>query len=334
MVDRRYATWLRAAATLAVGLLVSGAVAHAQTLTKVRDIRANPRGYANEVVTIEGFATQWVESTATTTSFYFLKDDWGGVIKLRTSREKPMVGTRYRVTGPVGIDVAQHNDVFISEEMRIEVRDESAPQAPAVAAPIVVPTEMPEPAPGGLSKESVILIVAIVAAVALLIGLVAWLARSRRQAPPTGLGDDLGSGLPSAVPEAPPQIVEGRTIKIFAPPPGTLKILPGRFEVVAGDDTVKEIRFYRVKGQSTPEVTFGRAAGAPFTHVQLKPMTVSSRQAKLTFINNQWILTNFASEASNPTRVNGMELPAEGQAALKEGDRIEMGEVTFLFHAS
>jgi len=325
--------WLRTATGLVVGFLVLGALAHAQGLTKVRDIHANPRGYANEVVTVEGFATQWVESTAMTTSFYFLKDDWGGVIKVRTSREKPVVGTRYRVSGPVGIDVAQHNDVFISEEMRIEVRNESAAQAAAPPAPIVVPTEMPDPVLAGLSKESVLLIVAIVAAVALLIVLLVWLARSRSQAPPTDLDNDLGSDGPRAVPEAPPQMVEGRTIKIFAPPPGTLKILPGRFEVVASDDTVKEIRFYRVKGQSTPEVTFGRAAGAPFTHVQLKPMTVSSRQAKLTFINNQWILTNFAAESSNPTRVNGIELPVEGQAALKEGDRIEMGEVAFLFHA-
>jgi hypothetical protein len=129
-------------------------------------------------------------------------------------------------------------------------------------------------------------------------------------------------------------MLEGRTIKIAAPPPGTLKFLPGRLEVAGGDDTVKEIRFYGLKGQSTPEMTFGRAAGAPYTHVELKAMTVSRRQAKMTYINGQWIVTNFATQESNPTVLNGAPMPIDGQAALKEGDAVEMGEVKFVFHTA
>ncbi|MCU0621354.1 MAG: FHA domain-containing protein [Gemmatimonadales bacterium] len=309
-----------------VCLLVAGTVG-AQTLTKVKDIQTNPRGYANEVVTVEGFATQWVESTATTTSFFFLKDDWGGIIKVRTSREKPEVGERYRVSGAVGIDVVGRNDPFISEEMRVAVRIE--PPAPVVAAVAPTPVPVVEPA------VPTMLIAAVAAAVVVLGILLVWLLRSRR---PGAEGAAAGAPLPTSgyasEPEAVPQPVEGRTIKMFAPPPGTLKILPGRLEVVGGDETVKEIRFYRIKGQTTPEITFGRVAGPAFSHVQLKPMTVSSRQAKVTFINNQWILTNFAAAASNPTRYNGSELPVDGQVALKQGDRIEMGEVQVVFHES
>ena len=327
-----------------VALLLTSALIHAQSLTKVRDIRNNPKGYANEVVTLEGFATQWVEGKASTTSFYFLKDDWGGVIKVRTSKEQPEVGERYRVTGPVGIDPTNRNDVYVSEETRIHVRPEPVVAAPEPALqPVEVPAQTEEAGPEGVLADlglgTWVLIAAIVVVLFLLVFLLMWLMRSQKQ-----VAEDISTPMPGAGPGAPamtgpasepePRVVEGRTIKMHAPPPGTLKILPGRFEVTAGDDMVKEIRFYRVRGQSTPELTFGRAAGPAYSHIQLKPMTVSSRQAKITYINNQWILTNFASESSNPTRYNGSELPVDGQTALKEGDRVEMGEVVLIYHDS
>ncbi len=316
----------RSLAGVAVAVaLVAAAAVTAQTLTRVADIRADPKGYSNVVVTVEGFVTQWEEGQGTT-SFYFLKDDWGDVVKVRTSGARPTVGGRFRVSGPVGIDVVNRSDTFISEEQRVEL------VAPA-AAPPATPPPTPPPAERYLfdhvTSGEALLMGGIALALAVLVPLVVWLLRSRRLGetgiePAPGALDD-GS-------EAPPQVVEGRTIKLFAPPPGTLKILPGRLEVVEGDEAVREIRFYRVRGQVTPEVTFGRVAGPPFTHVQLKPMTVSGRQAKLTFINNQWILTNFAADTSNPTRHNGQELPVDGQVALAEGDRVEMGEVALVFH--
>lgn len=298
----------------------------AQTITRVRDIVSDRMNYVNVQVTVEGFATQWTEGRGST-NFYILKDDWGYTIKVRTSKERPIVGERYRVTGVCGIDVVNRNDVYVSEEVRVEVR----PVVPAAPAPVAVAPPGEEKAP---QEVPWLLVVAAVVALVVLVALLMWLLRSRDRSteatvqPSVADFGPAGAGL-----EGPPQIVEGRTIKMHAPPPGTLKILPGRFEVVAGDETVKEIRFYRVKGQSTPEVTFGRAAGAPYSHIQLKPMTVSSRQAKMTYINNQWILTNFAPDTSNPTRVNGHELPVDGQVALKEGDRVAMGEVEFVFHA-
>ena len=72
--------------------------------------------------------------------------------------------------------------------------------------------------------------------------------------------------------------------------------------------------------------------GAPYAHVQLKPMTVSARQAKLTLDQRGWTLTNFAPATSNPTRLNGAEMSVDEQRALRPGDRIEMGEVAFVFH--
>jgi len=121
-------------------------------------------------------------------------------------------------------------------------------------------------------------------------------------------------------------------VKIHRPPAGTLKVLPGRFEVVSGETEVKEIRFYKVPSQAVPEVTFGRLAGAPYVHVQLNSPTVSGRQAKMTYQEGTWILTNFAPATSNPTRVQGRELGVDESVVLREGDQVEMGEVVLRFH--
>ncbi len=338
-----------------------------QSLTRVRDILRDAPNYPNFInheVTVEGVATQWVEGRGSTT-FYTLKDDWGDPIKVRTTRERPVIGDRCRVQGVVGVDVANGYDVYVSEELRTDGKPAPPPPPPWY-----------EDLPWGL-------VTAVCVALLCLVVLLVWVLRSRgaqpqvfpvepltsnatplppppsrpasmsipspppspadSNIPPPPRAGSLSSPIPppptgTAAMTAPilsslePQVVEGRTIKFYAPPPGTLKILPGRLAVAGGDDTIKELRFFKAAGESTPEVTFGRAAGTPFIHIQLKSPTVSTRQAKLTYINSQWILTNFAAASSNPTRVNELELPVDGQVALSDGDAIEMGEVRFIFH--
>jgi hypothetical protein len=44
------------------------------------------------------------------------------------------------------------------------------------------------------------------------------------------------------------------------------------------------------------------------------------------------LLTNFASSDSNPTRVNGRDLGVNESVPLSESDRVQMGEVSLLFH--
>lgn len=339
------------AVAVSVFSLVSLVGAQDAEVKRVSDIRANATNLQNEKVTVEGFATQWVPSTAKTTAFYILKDDWGSVIKIRTSEDKPEIGNRYRVSGVVGRDAASKNrDVYISEEERLVVAnlvEDAASSAPVVASvpgepePVTVPpAESSAITEGGREwKDPVtyVLIVVVAALVILLVMLVVFLlGRRRKHEMPTAeisTSDPQHEPAPArTTPE--PEVVSGKTVKIHKPPAGTLKILPGRLSVVSGEDRVKEIRFYRVGGQATPEVSFGRVSGAPYTHVQLNSPTVSSRQAKLTFINGQWILTNFAPQTSNPTVHNGIELPQDGQVSLNDADRIEMGEVTFVYHAA
>jgi FHA domain-containing protein len=142
--------------------------------------------------------------------------------------------------------------------------------------------------------------------------------------------------------------VDGALVRYWRPADGTLQFLPGRLEVIAGRDAGQEIRFVRTPGPDGTRVTFGRAEGAPYRHVQLREPTVSRAHARMTLeftsgseeqdgraTVGRWRLENLS--ATNPVVVNGRPLSADGGDAcavvLGEGDRIEMGEVVFRFHS-
>ena len=138
--------------------------------------------------------------------------------------------------------------------------------------------------------------------------------------------------------------VDGASVRYWRPADGTLQFLPGRLEVIAGRDAGQEIRFVRTPGPDGTRVTFGRAEGAPYRHVQLREPTVSRTHARMTLevdaasdgapAKARWRLENFS--ATNPVVVNGRPLAADDGAdcsvVLDEGARIEMGEVVFRFH--
>jgi pSer/pThr/pTyr-binding forkhead associated (FHA) protein len=114
-----------------------------------------------------------------------------------------------------------------------------------------------------------------------------------------------------------------------APVEGTLQFLPGRLEIVDGDVPGRDIRFVRTWGE-IPEVTFGRVAGPPYRHVQLRSQTVSRQHARMQFAEGRWKLINLSQ--TNPVVVNGEALDtAHGQRVLRDGDEIEMGDVLFRF---
>jgi predicted component of type VI protein secretion system len=113
---------------------------------------------------------------------------------------------------------------------------------------------------------------------------------------------------------------------------GTLQFLPGRLEIVEGRDLGQEIRFVKQPGQQATEVTFGRQDGVAYRHVQLHEPTVSRLHARMTWEDQQWRVTNLSR--TNPMAVNGTLLaPDNGSVTLKDGDRIEMGEVVFRYRS-
>lgn len=144
--------------------------------------------------------------------------------------------------------------------------------------------------------------------------------------------------------------VEGTSIRYWRVADGTLQFLPGRLEIAAGRDAGHEIRFVRTAGPDGTIVTFGRAEGAPYRHVQLREPTVSRSHARMALESmngtplslspsnvgaSRWRLENLST--TNPVVVNGKPLDPEGgpraSVILSEGDRIEMGEVAFVFRA-
>jgi len=133
-------------------------------------------------------------------------------------------------------------------------------------------------------------------------------------------------GSPSA------HLVEGSQVRFFRAEEGTLEFLPGRLEVVGGEDTGQEIHFARQVGDEDVTVTFGRSEGPPLRHVQLLDPTVSRQHARMMYAGQRWHLSNMSS--TNAVLLNGASLPDQGDGiTLEDGDRLEMGAVVFVFHA-
>lgn len=142
--------------------------------------------------------------------------------------------------------------------------------------------------------------------------------------------DALGAGArPEMADESQTELVDARTVRFFRPVSATMQLLPGRLEIVAGAEPGHVIRFVRIPGVP-PEITFGRSRGTPPLHVQLLLPTVSRRHARMRYADGGWRITNHSR--TNPVVVNGEVLAGDGESrALVDGDRIEMGEVAFVF---
>jgi hypothetical protein len=164
-------------------------------------------------------------------------------------------------------------------------------------------------------------------------GAVSTVARPAPAEAPLAIDDEMG------------EAVEGASIRFWRPADGTLQFLPGRLEIAAGRDAGQEIRFVRTGGPDGTCITFGRADGPPYRHVQLREPTVSRSHARMVLDQPasgsrdgsppqpRWRLENLSS--TNPVVINGRSLDANGgvmaSVMLSEGDRIEMGEVAFVF---
>ena len=118
---------------------------------------------------------------------------------------------------------------------------------------------------------------------------------------------------------------------VRVPADGTLQFLPGRLEVISGNERGREVRFVRPPTFEAPLVTFGRSEGEPYRHVQLSDPTVSRTHARMLMTEQGWRLTNLST--TNPVAYNGRTLDPDEEVPLADGDRVEMGEVVFRFRA-
>lgn len=130
----------------------------------------------------------------------------------------------------------------------------------------------------------------------------------------------------------PGDAVDVGNVRFHRPPEGTLQLLPGRLEILAGSRRIEEIRFVKVPGRPAA-VTFGRGVGEPHTHVQLEAPTVSRLHARMSYEGGAWRIANLSG--TNPVLVNGAALSVDPAAdtVLKDGDEVAMGQVLFRFRA-
>ena len=125
--------------------------------------------------------------------------------------------------------------------------------------------------------------------------------------------------------------VEGHLVKFSVPQDGTLQFLPGRLQILDGQDAGREVRFVRVPGPDGTTVSFGRSEGPAYRHIQLREATVSRAHARMRLEEGTWHLTNLSD--TNPVVVNGRTMAAGEELPVADGDRIEMGEVVFGFRS-
>jgi len=125
--------------------------------------------------------------------------------------------------------------------------------------------------------------------------------------------------------------VSDETVRFRRPSDEPVQLLPGRLEVLSGDARHREIRFVRVPGRPA-ELILGREPGDSPQHVALRSTTVSRQHARFSFLDGRWTVMNLSR--TNPIVINGTELSSsDASYVLRDGDRLELGEVVLCFHA-
>jgi hypothetical protein len=325
-------------AWLLLTLCIAAAGVDAQTTpTPVEQIRADPQASVNEILTVQGVVDRLVNREGASEPSFYLEDDYGHQILVIPLDTPPARGDRVTVTGIITLDPA--GDPVLTMFDAAAAPDSTRGGPPAVAEPPVAEGGGQAPAPGGSVPSSsifrsVLIAAGIILALAVLSGFV--LARARRASsapaplvtgPFTGHKDvDFAT---SALWPPSDQSFEGRTMT-FARPDPTARLLPARLEVIGGGDAGEEIRFVGVEGD-TIAMMFGRSKGEGPSHVQLKQKTVSRTHAIIRHRHGEWLIENLST--TNPTVLND-EILGVKERLLTDGDRIEMGEVTFRFRSS
>ncbi len=300
-----------------LGLLIPVSLSAQNEITKVKNIRQNPK--VNEIVTIKGTVSQLNEDPAISTRFYYFKDDWGGIIKVRTAMAYPQVGERYTVTGIVDID-PRNNEVFLTEQSRMSLKE-------------------PPPAPQKDWIIWVLVIVAVVLVLAIVGGLIIYFQgekiRSLEKAPVTSVkGQTVSFQRPSG------KTIEWQTGQEKPKPPSkeTIVVYPGRF-LVEGDPSVNEIRVYHeetVIGRpeppernDIPKLRF--IAFHDGTISRWQPEENKHGHAKLFFKDNAYSIMNLST--TNPVTVNGEKLGGDEVRTLKPGDKVQLARITLTYQA-
>lgn len=305
----------------------------------IDSIFITPSKYVNETVTVEGVIVQYVAEPTKTTAFYILKSDYGATIKVITSSSEPAILKRYTVNGIVSYEAA---GPIIKENSKV-----------CLDCPVIVA----EPPLGWFERNLLYVIIGLVVlAIAILI-IVLILTRRKPaqdiyQEMPTEPKEPSGDYSPPTSPVKPTVEIKYddsyQTIKVpkIADVPSTLKFIPvGKLTIQSGPDAGRTLA---LSGFSTSEgvsLSFGRESegwkeylinkkhfnpNRLLAHILIKDptSTLSRLQAEMIFTNNRMHIRH---HGSNPTIVNGAELPVGVLTELPFGATIQAGAMEFKF---
>ncbi len=336
-------------------LILGSGVVHAQT--SISDINGNPGKYRGQTVTVQGKVVEHVQSGSDTeTKNYILQDENGNKIRARTTQSPPETGSQYEVKGAVEISPFNRKPV-LAEKVRTQLNTSDDSEGDEGGSG--------EKLRQGFSMITVYLILGLGVLVVVVLGYFAYATQEEPPEPKTpdtpedgevdddsepssdlsstelgGDGEESDTGFPepsgqrikseSSSSQTSEEDDEGPETLKFKAPPKTMKFVPGRLVIAAGPDQGKE---FRIAGRPTPEgnvVTIGRAeveGEKAFAHIQLGDTyrTVSRMQAEIIQKDDKILLKN--TSETNPTIVNGDNLPAGETVELQDGDMIRMGEL-------
>jgi len=285
-------------------------------VTQIKDILKNPVLFNQEEVIVTGLVIQYIEATKKTTSHYYIKDDYGAIIKVHTAEGKPETNSKYMVRGVLYIE-HETQLPFISEREITKIEPITKGE---------VKTELiPEPIEHEPWWKYNWLYVLIVGASALTI-LIILLSKRKKD----GIQESAESDLKSLSEDQdyPVQRDNLKTMVIPASVPKTMKFIPGELEVLTGDDRG---RIIKIGGYPTEEgsiVTVGRervTGPRDFAHIQLKERTISRRQAEIILKDGKLYIKNLSE--TNYTKLDGKEIPPNTAAELNTGSVLTFGEV-------
>ena len=360
------------ACLLAVAFLA--ATLPAQTRVSVSDLRARfDKRYKNEQVSIRG----WVESrrrvSSRTFKAYYLRDQEGSLILVRTTSDLPRTTSEIVVTG-IALRNADSEELYIAETRRDAAGAEKPGASQAASS---APAEESQPIP--------LQHVAIGTGVLIFLVLLRSFVRRKSKPAPDGnvniprqasylppihlptprprrpkeeprpswrreepqaprpaeepkLARPVEEPKPAKPPEAPKPAPQSKPADDYKTVKvyKTTKVLPGKLIVLENRRETDAISLFDQSGRG--EIEIGRESPEITVGIRIKDTTntVSRRQALLLYLpdTRQFKLQNLAGSASNPTIINGREMSEKECVALSDGDILLMGSVELKFRAS
>lgn len=323
---------------------------------RVEQIRLDPQAHADQIRTVRGVVDRLVSRAGAQFASFYLEDDYGHQILVVPFEAPPGRGERLTATGMVTLDAA--GDPILTMLRATEMGEstepppvepppgeatpgdatpadgtEQATTSPTDVAP-VAPVRPTAPPAASLFTRIRPWLIPIGAVLGFMLVSGYFYNRGRADAPrplvtaPMVDHQDVDFAT-AAIWPASDQEFDGRTLR-FVRPDATVRLIPGRLEVIGGGDAGEEIRFMTVQGEdgARTEMMLGRSPGEGPTHVQLKQKTVSRTHAVIRHRHGEWLIENLST--TNPTILND-EVMGVKERLLTDGDRIEMGEVIFRF---